>query len=108
LLFRRGPATGNRPLPAATFLFSRTERARLEFPVGADAKPSGGRVLDRSNRPLTIPVAVGERTDAQSGQRWLTADITLAALAAGDYAVELTIAGGAGEQRVITAIRVGR
>ncbi len=108
LLFRRGPATGNRQLPAATFQFSRTERVRLEFPVGADAKPAGGRLLDRNNKPFAIPVAVGERTDAQSGQRWLTADITLAALAAGDYAVELTIAGASGEQRVLTAIRVGR
>jgi hypothetical protein len=108
LVFRRGPGTGNRLVPAATFQFSRTERARLEFPVGADAKPAGGRLLDRTNQPLAIPVAVGERTDAQSGQRWLTADITLAPLAAGDYAVEMTIANGAGEQRVLTAIRVGR
>jgi VWFA-related protein len=108
LLFRRGPTTANRVVPAATFLFGRTERARLEFPVGADAKATGGRLLDRANQPLAVPVAVGERTDAQSGQRWLTADITLAALAAGDYAVELTIARAAGEQRVLTAIRVGR
>jgi VWFA-related protein len=108
LLFRRGPATGNRPVPAATFQFSRTERVRLEFPVGADARPASGRLLDRTNQPLGIPVAVAERTDAPSGQRWLTADVTLAALAFGDYAVELTIASGAGEQRVLTAIRVGR
>lgn len=108
LMFRRGPGTGNRSLPAATFQFSRTERARFEFPVGADVKPTAGRLLDRTNQPLAVPVTVGERTDAQTGQRWLTADITLAPLAAGDYAVELTIAGGAGSQRILTAIRVGR
>jgi hypothetical protein len=108
LLFRRGPATGNRLVPAASFQFSRTERARLEFPAGADVKPIAGRLLDKTGQPLAIPVTAGERTDAQTGQRWVTADVTLAALAAGDYAVELTVSAPAGERRLLTAIRVGR
>jgi hypothetical protein len=36
------------------------------------------------------------------------ADLTLAPLAAGDYAIELTAATGTGTQQVITAIRVTR
>lgn len=108
LLFRRGPATGNRVVPAANFVFNRTERARLDFPVGADAKATAGRLLDRANKELAVPVTLGERTDAQSGQRWLTAEIILAPLGAGDYVVEMTIAGTSGEQRVLTALRVGR
>jgi hypothetical protein len=108
MLYRRGPATGNRLLPAASFQFSRTERAHLEFPVAADVKPAGGRLLDKAGQPIAIPVTVGERTDDQTGQRWLTVDITLAALAAGDYGVELAMTAPGGEQKIVTAIRVGR
>lgn len=105
MLYRRGPATGNRLLPAASFQFSRTERAHLEFAVADDAKPTGARLLDRTGQALTIPVTTGERTDAQTGQRWLTADVTLAALGAGDYVVEVAIGS---DQKVVTAIRVTR
>jgi hypothetical protein len=51
---------------------------------------------------------VGERTDQATGQRWLTADLTLGALAPSDYAVEITATGPAGERRILTAIRVLR
>jgi VWFA-related protein len=108
MIYRRGAATGNRLLPAASFQFSRTERAHLEFPVAADVKTTGARLLDKAGQPLTIPVTVGERTDDQTGQHWLTADITLAALAAADYALEVGMTSGAGEQKVVTAIRVAK
>ena len=52
-----------------------------------------------------VTVTTGERTDAQTGQRWLTADVTLAPLGAGDYVVEVAIGS---DQKVVTAIRVGR
>lgn len=107
LLFRRGPITGNRVVPAADFRFSRTERLRLELPVNADAVTGAGRLLDRTGQPLPVPVQVGERTDAD-GQRWLTADAVLAALGAGDYVIEVSYAAGDSEQRVLTAVRVGR
>ena len=106
MLFRRGMSTGNRMLPAASFQFSRTERARLEFPANADAKSATGRLLDKAGEPLAIPVTIGERTDAQTGQRWVTADIVLAPLSAGDYAVELTRGEAGAQQKVLTAIRV--
>jgi VWFA-related protein len=106
MIYRRGPATGNRLLPAASFQFSRTERAHLEFPIAADAKPAAGRLLDKAGQPLTVPVTVGERTDDQTGQHWLTADITLAALGAGDYAIEVAMNSAGAEQKVVTAIRV--
>jgi VWFA-related protein len=107
MLFRRGPVTGNKLVPAASFLFSRTERARFEFAATADAKPGAGRLLDRGGQPLAIPVTVSERTD-DKGQRWVAADVTLAALAAGDYAIEVTVANGGSTQRLIAALRVGR
>ena len=107
LLFRRGPSTGNRPQPAASFLFSRTERVRLEIPIAAAWTPGTARLLGKTGQPLAIPVTTGERTDNR-GQRWLTADVTLAPLAPGDYAIELSATTPDGEQRVVTAIRVVR
>jgi VWFA-related protein len=107
LLFRRGPTTGNRYLPAATFLFSRTERVKIEIPVPAGTKTGSGRMLDRSGQPLSVPVAVTTRTDA-GGTHWLTADITLAPLGAGDYIVETGLTTPGGEEKTVTAIRVTR
>lgn len=106
LFYRRGLATGNRLQPAAGSRFSRSERIRLEVPLGAEDKPGEGRVLDKAAKPLPIPVAVTERTDAESGQRWLVADITLAAFGAGDYAIELNATRAATSVKVLTAIRV--
>jgi len=107
LLFRRGPATGNRVTPAATFLFSRTERMRVEIPAPADAKPGSGRMLDRAGQPLPLPVVMGEKTD-EAGRRWIVADVTLAPLGAGDYVIELSFTAGGSENKTVTAIRVGR
>jgi VWFA-related protein len=107
LLFRRGPSTGNRLLPAADFTFSRTERLRLELPVFADSAVGAGRILDRNGHPLAVPVQVGERKDAD-GQRWLTGDAVLSPLGAGDYVVEVSYTSGGVEQKVLTGIRVTR
>lgn len=107
LLFRRGVTTGNRMVPAADFRFSRTERIRLELAAGAALKGVSGRLLDRGGQPLQVPVTVGERTDAATGQRWITADVVLAPLSPADYAIEVTVQ-GAQEQRLVTAIRVTR
>jgi hypothetical protein len=106
LLFRRGPTTGNRVVPAADARFSRTERLHVEVPAPAEAKPTAGRLLGSEGQPLSVPVTLGERVDEKTGQRWLTADVTLAPLGPGDYAVEIGIAGGALEQKLMTAIRV--
>jgi VWFA-related protein len=104
LLFRRGPSTGNRLQPAALQQFSRTERLRIEVPVAAGVTAGTARLVDKAGQTLTVPVTVGERTDEQSGQRWLTGDITLAPLGAGDYAIELTV----GNEKLVTAVRVVR
>ena len=108
LLFRRGPSTGNRVQPAADFQFSRSERARLELPMRSDVKPGQGRLLDRNGQALQVPVTIGERTDTATGQRWLTAELMLAALGAGEYLVEVSVVGAGAEQKTLTAIRVTR
>jgi VWFA-related protein len=107
LLYRRGPSTGNRVQPAGSPAFSRTERARFEIPAEGDAKLTGSRVLDRNGGLIELPVTLAERTD-EAGQRWLTAEVVLAPLAAGDYIVELSGTVSGAEQKVLTAIRVSR
>jgi len=59
-------------------------------------------------RSTTPPVVVGARVDEATGQRWITADVTLAPLGAGDYVVEVTIEEAGTTRRVLTAIRVTR
>ena len=103
LMFRRGPATGNRLEPVGQALFSRTERVRFDIPSEGEATLTGARLLDRAGSAIEFPIATSARTDPD-GQRWLSADLTLASLAAGDYLVELS----AGEQKVLTAIRITR
>src|SRR5205809_1114830 len=72
-----------------------------------DAPPVwSGAVLDRNGTKTAVPVAVGERSDAATGQRWLTADITLAPLGAGDYVIELSVAQGSEQKKTLVAIRV--
>ena len=53
-----------------------------------------------------MPIATGDRTDAATGQKWLTADLTLAPLGAGDYAIELTVQRGGEPTKILKAIRV--
>jgi hypothetical protein len=107
LLFRRGPTTGARYLPAATFLFSRTERVRIEIPVSGGVKAGAGRMLDKARQRLAVPVTVTERSD-DSGRHWVVGDVTLAPLGAGDYVVEIAFIAAGGENKVVAAIRVTR
>jgi VWFA-related protein len=107
LLFRRGGTTGNRLLPAADLRFSRTERMKLEIPVSpSGAVPAAtGRLLDRGGQPRQVAVTMGDRTD-EAGQRWISADVTLAALGPGDYAIEIVLGQGNGEHRILTPVRI--
>ena len=53
------------------------------------------RLLDRTGKPLAVPVTAAVRDDAD-GSRWATAQLALAPLAPADYAIEITVgAGGA-------------
>ena len=108
LFFRRGPTTANRLQPAADFQFSRSERLRVDVPVLGDLKPAQGRLLDKTGQDVKIPVAVSERTDTSDGQRWMTGDLTLAPLGAGDYAIELTMGRPGAEQKILAAFRLAR
>lgn len=104
-VFHRGPATGNVLQPAAGRVFPRSARVRMEIEADAATPIWTGVLLDRNGTRTIVPVTVGERTDA-SGQRWLTADVTLAPLGPGDYVVELTTPKGATQDKMLVAFRV--
>jgi VWFA-related protein len=107
IMFRRGPATGNRVAPAGQPVFSRTERARFDVALTGDTKVTAARILDRNGTAIELPVTLSERTDAD-GKRWTSADVVLAPLAAGDYIVEISATVGGAEQKRLTAFRVTR
>jgi len=100
LFIRRGVSTGNREIPTADLRFRRSEQSRVEIPA-ATATSATARLLDRTGKPLAVPVTAAVRDDAD-GSRWVTAQLGLAPLAPSDYAIEITV----GDQRMISAFRV--
>jgi VWFA-related protein len=99
LFVRRGPTTGNREMPTADLRFRRSEHIRVELPEAAG--PVTARLLDRMGKPLAIPVVMAAREDSD-GSRWVTAELALAPLAAGDYIIELA----KGSMRTLAAFRI--
>ena len=93
VMWRRGPSTGPRHLVTADPRFQRNERVRLELPTSVPGTASA-RMLDRLGKSMQVPVQVTERPDASGMFRWIVVDATLAPLAAGDYAIEVTLADG--------------
>jgi hypothetical protein len=100
LFIRRGLSTGNREVPTADLRFRRNEQIRVEIP-SASASSATARLLDRTGKPLAVPVTAAVRDDAD-GSRWVTAQLALAPLAPADYAIEIAV----GDQRMISAFRV--
>lgn len=106
MVFHRGPATGNVLQPAAGRVFPRSARIRMEMEADGAAPVWTAALLDRNGTKTIVPVTVGERTDGASGQRWLTADVTLAPLGPGDYVVELSTAKGSTTHKTLVGFRV--
>ena len=86
-------------------VFSRSERVHLELQAEAGAPLWTGALLDRTGKRTPVPVAVSERTDPATSQRWFLADVTLAPLGPGDYVIEMTRTAGA-PPTLLTGIRV--
>jgi hypothetical protein len=107
-VLHRGPSTGNQVQPAEGRIFPRSERIRLEIEAAPGAPVWTGALLDRNGTKTAVPVVTSERTDPATGQRWLTADITLAPLGPGDYVVELSTTAGSQLNQNLIAIRVTR
>jgi hypothetical protein len=97
---RRGLSTANRDVPAADLRFRRGEQARVEVPI-PNAETVAARLLDRTGKALAVPVTSAVRTDAD-GARWITGQVAVAPLGAGDYLIELS----EGTNRILAAFRV--
>ena len=100
-MLRRGPSTGPRYMATADPRFQKSERLRLEIPTTLQGSATA-RLLDRTGRPLQVPVGTSDRRDESGGFRWVIADATLAPLAPGEYAVEVAV----GDVKQVTAFRI--
>jgi hypothetical protein len=100
IFMRRGPSTGIKDVPTADLRFRRNERVRVEIPTLSTTTP-GARLLDRTGKPLAVPVTGAVREDPD-GSRWQTGEVVLAPLAPGDYVIELS----EGSARMLSAFRV--
>ncbi len=75
------PSTGD-------YVFSRTERIRVEWRVTGPLERHDARLLSRIGQPLSVPLQSGQsQTD---GGTVLFVDILLAPLASGQYSLDLT------------------
>lgn len=92
VLWRRGSSTGPQFQRTADPRFRRSDRLRLELAAAAPGAATA-RLTDRNGAPLPVPVQVSERVDDTGGFRWVVAELALAPLAAGDYAVEVSQGG---------------
>jgi hypothetical protein len=104
-LLRAGPATGGRFVPTADRRFRRTERIQVEWPLSGEASAPAGELLDRNGRSISIPVVLSQRA-GEDGSRWLSAQIALAPLAEGDYAVRLRANWPQGPASSVAAFRI--
>jgi hypothetical protein len=104
IILRRGPTTGIKYVPTADLQFQRTERLRVDLPVGAEVTEQTAEVLDRAGKLIAVPVRASTRTEA--GQIWASAELSLAPLAAGDYLIRLRAASGGKAQEVLTGFRL--
>ena len=90
--------------PIAAFVFRRTERLRLEWPVLGRVDDPTARLLDRTGRPLAVPLVATPRE--ANGGPVLTVDMSLAPLSAGDYLIEVNAKGSGASEQQLVAIRV--
>ena len=91
LAWRRGPSTGLAYVATADPRFRRVERLRVEVPLAADGFSGTGRILTRTGQPMPLVVSFSSRIDAQMMLRFGVADVTLSALAEGEYVLELSL-----------------
>ncbi|OFW21512.1 MAG: hypothetical protein A3G21_00150 [Acidobacteria bacterium RIFCSPLOWO2_12_FULL_66_21] len=106
LVYRALPAPVSPLRPAAVFQFRRTERIHLEWPILQPLDRREARLLGRNGSPLALEITLAERET--NGAPMLVADLNLAPLTAGDYAIDLTAGSGAAVAHKVMALRVVR
>jgi hypothetical protein len=106
VLYRATPSPRSPLIPVADQLFRRTERVHVEWARLTEVDRREVRLLGRDGNALPIPVSLTERE--AGGRAAFAADLNLAPLTEGEYAIELTVGSGAKSERRLVAIRVTR
>ncbi|MGH9374113.1 MAG: VWA domain-containing protein [Vicinamibacterales bacterium] len=104
IAYRAGSAAASPFRPLAAFHFRRTERIRIDWPVLQPLASQTGRLLDRTGKPLPVPVTLATRE--ADGQTVLSGTLSLAPLSIGDYLIEVNATAGATTEQQLIAIRV--
>lgn len=105
-LLRRGPTTGARYVGTAIPTFRRTERLRLEIPILGSADSMRAELLDRRGKTMAVPVQASLEPVEADGMSWAIAELALAPLAPGDYAVRALVQRGNKTEETVTAFRI--
>jgi VWFA-related protein len=100
LEFRTASADGA-AVPTTSRSFSRTERLLIRFDVYGSATPTAVLLNSAGKKFSDIPVA----SAAAGGTHQI--DLSLGAIAAGEYLVEITVKGATGEATELVPLRVG-
>jgi VWFA-related protein len=87
-LLKRGPSTGTSYVPTADVRFRRADRMRLETPSRLPSNQVKVTAVDQRGQPLTLPIQLTDRQDGSNTV--IVADISLAPLAPGGYAILFT------------------
>jgi VWFA-related protein len=88
-------------VPAVARDFSRTERLLIRFEVYGNATPTAILMNRNAQKMADVPVSAS----AVSGTRQI--DLSLAAIAAGEYVLEITAKGATGEAKELIPLRIG-
>ncbi len=104
LIYRATPSSRSPLVPVASHQYRRTERARIEWPIGGPLDAREGRLLGRDGQPVTVTVTLTEVE--RNGRLVLALDALLAPLAPGDYAIEVTATAGGKTETRLVGIRV--
>jgi len=104
--FRATPSPRLPLTPVADLSFRRTERVHVEWARLAEVDRREVRLLGRDGKPIAVPVSLTEQESA--GRPVFAADLDLAPLTDGEYALELTAGSGDRIERRSVAIRVTR
>lgn len=88
-------------VPAVAREFSRTERLLIRFEVYGNATPTAILMNRNGSKMADVPVAAS----AIAGTHQI--DLSLAAIAAGEYIIEITAKGATGEAKELVPLRVG-
>ena len=104
IAYRAASAAASAYRPLAAFQFRRTERVRVEWPMLQTVDAHQARLLDRTGKPIAIPLATAVRDNG--GTQMVATDLNLAPLSNGDYLIEISAKAGEKTETQVVAIRV--